>query len=136
MFRWRTGSRGPRKEDAKEERGTGLLLQKGAPFEVVDGTGEGWQAESGLGDLADEGLGGGCGPVFRLGAGPLGAQVVGHALNHELGVGQGQFAAQGEDAGLQRANVHRVLLTAIYGRAKGGGSPPKLGPPLGDLGFR
>ena len=98
-----------RKEGAEEERWARLLLPKGAPFEVADGDGEGWEAESGLGDLADEGLGGECGLVFRLDAGPLGAQVVGHALNHKLGVGQGQFAAQGADAGLQRGKVHRDL---------------------------
>ena len=93
-------------------RRAGLLAAQGTAFQVVDGSAEGWEAETGLGNLANEDLGVGGGPVFHLGAGPLGTQVAGHALDPELGVGQGQSAAQGADAGLQGDNVHRFLSWA------------------------
>ena len=78
---------GPGEEGAKEERRAGFLAERGAPFKVADGNGEGREKETRVGDLAHEGLGRRCGPLIRLGASPLGAEVAGRALDHELGVG-------------------------------------------------
>ncbi len=83
----------------KEERRAGFLAERGAPFKVADGNGEGREKETRAGDPANEGLGRRRGSMIRLGASPLGAEVPGRALDHELGVGQGQSPAEGADAG-------------------------------------
>ncbi len=92
VFEWLSSSDarvigGPGKEGMKKEGRARFLAERGTAFKVAGGTGEGWEVETRLGDAGDEGLGGGSGPFFRLGAGPLGAEIVGHALKHELGVG-------------------------------------------------
>ena len=97
---------GPREEGAKEARRAGFLTDRGTAFEVAGGNGEGREKETRGGDSANEGLGRRCGSLIRLGASPLGAEVASRALNHELGVGQGQSPAEGADAGSQRAKVH------------------------------
>ncbi len=90
---------GPGEEGAKEALRAGFLAERGAPFKVADGNGEGREKETRAGDPADEGVGRRCGLLIRLGASPFGAEVTGRALDHELGVGQGQSPAEGADAG-------------------------------------
>ena len=94
---------GPGEEGAKEALRAGFLTERGAAFKVAGGNGEGREMETRAGGSANEGLGRRCGPLIRLGASPLGAEVAGRALDHELGVGQGQSPAEGADAGPQRA---------------------------------
>ena len=123
VFEWLSSSDArvigsPGKEGAEEERRARFLAAGGTTFQVADGPGEGGEAETRLGDAADEGLGGGGGPFFRLGTGPLDAVVIGHALDHELGVGPGHSAAKGADTGPQRADVHLAFSWAVQrGRA-------------------
>ena len=90
------------------------LARRVAAFEIADDGSEGWEGEARLSDAYGEGLGGGCGSLVGLGMGPFDAEVVGHALQQEMGVAKGHFALEAVDAVLEGGEAHGWFTWGMF----------------------
>ena len=99
------------KEAAHEFPRSGFEVIAATVLQVVGGGAEGEQMVSGIDDPGDEGVSCRDRHVVGPGAGPLYAVLLDHRVDDPLGPGLGQFTAEGADAGLERAKIHRSPST-------------------------
>ncbi len=99
--------------------GVGLGVVFPATFEVLGDGGEGGEAVTGGNEALDEGVEAEERPAVKDGEAPLGAVVVGHALQDGLGAGQDHPAAEAIGLGHQKpAGASGAgLLSGPEGRA-------------------